>query len=255
MNNTPVTYSPKEMEKLQNYITTTFGSPGDFLAHEITSEYVHTDVQVCHDQNIRHLVTFGMSARAMQSPLPDFQRTELVMSVSDSFDLMSREGGVLLGELTDLTKYPFRNDTWFGHGHTVAASKAFRETFGYDAWLLLDFQEDAPPLDNGEEIHFLQAIPIYRDERAWIMENDSVLYFTFLYNAFGERAVLVNSGREHLLPDEETAALYGLLSVLGTDKKTLQDLQTYLEKMEETGEDVSYEMMGNWLQEHGSDTE
>ena len=255
MTNTPVMYSPKEMEKLQNYITTTFGWPGDFLAHEITSEYVHTDVQICHDQNIRHLVTFGMSARAMQSPLPDFQRTELVMSVSDSFDLMSREGGVLLGELTELTKYPFRNDTWFGHGHTVAASKAFRETFGYDAWLLLDFQEDAFHLDDGGEIHFLQAIPIYKDERDWIMENNSVLYFKFLYDAFGDGAVLVNSGREHLLPDEEIAALYGLLSVLGTDKETLQDLQTYLEKMEETGEDVSYEMIENWLQEHGSAAE
>lgn len=102
------------------------------------------------------LISSANATTASPVPLPDFQRTELVMSVSDSFDLMSREGGVLLGELTDLTQYPFRNDTWFGHGHTVAASKAFRETFGYDAWLLLDFQEEAPPLDNGEEIHFLQ---------------------------------------------------------------------------------------------------
>ena len=249
MNNTPVTYSPEEMEKLQNYITTTFGTPGDFLAHEITSEYVHTDVQICHDQNIRHLVTFGMSARAMQAPLPDYQRTELVMSVSDSFDLMSREGAVLLGELTGLTKFPFRKDTWLGHEHTVPASKKFREAFGYDSWLFLEFLENPFAMENGSAVHFLQAIPIYNDEREWIMENDGNLFFHTVYDAFGDAAVLVDSRREVHIPGED-AAEQALLSVLGIEHDALQKLRAYLEEMEHKGCSVDYETIASWLAEH-----
>lgn len=250
MDKTPVMYSPEEMERLEQYIGTVFGEGDEYMVHEIVSEYVHTDVMICKEEDVKHFVTVGMSARTTNAPLPAYQRTELVISVSDAFDVKSREGAVLLGELTGFTKYPFRNDTWFGHGHTVDASEKFRETFGYDGWLLLDFHLDALQWDEGEKVHFLQAIPIYRDERDWIMENNSGLYFKFLYDAFGDGAMLADSGREHLIPDEETAALYSLLAVLGTDSETLQKLQTYLEKMGEAGEDVSYEMIGNCLQEH-----
>lgn len=249
MNNTPVMYSPDEMEKLQNYITTTFGTPGDYLAHEMTSEYVHTDVQICHDQDIRHLVTFGMSARAMQAPLPSLQKTELVISVSDSFDLMSREGAVLLGELTGLTKFPFRKDTWLGHGHTVPASKEFREVFGYDCWLFMEFLRDPFVNVGGDAVHFLQAIPIYNAEREWIMENDGNLFFHAVYDNVGEAAVLTDSRREVYIPGDD-AQEAALLSVLGTDYDTLQELCGFLEEMEQKGCEVDYDTIAAWLEEY-----
>ena len=101
-------YTPKQMEEIIGFIEENFGE-GEFIAHETESEYVHTDVNISDDGEMKNLVTFGMGAGRMNAPVEPFERIELVMSASQDIDII-----VPLGELVRLSKYPFRNDTWLG---------------------------------------------------------------------------------------------------------------------------------------------
>ena len=55
-------YNPVQLEQIQEFIYDTFGGEEDgLIAHELTSEYVHTDVQiVAPEGHSRTFVTFGM---------------------------------------------------------------------------------------------------------------------------------------------------------------------------------------------------
>ena len=55
---------------------------------------------------------------------------------------------------------------------------------------------------------FLEIIPIYADEREWIVENDSFVYMDLLYNKFGNDMFKVDIKREHYIPSEEDLLLF-----------------------------------------------
>lgn len=193
-------YTPKQMEEIIGFIEENFGEV-EFFAHERESEYVHTDVNISDDGEMKNLVTFGMGAGRMNAPVEHFERIELVMSASQDIDII-----VPLGELVRLSKYPFRNDTWLGMGHTVNFTDDFKKAFGYEYVLLAPSSLVFSPRDttNGvKNVIFLTVVPIYKDEREWIVENNSFVYLDLLYNKFGDDMFKVGVKREHYIPSEE----------------------------------------------------
>ena len=82
-------YTPKQMEEIIGFIEENFGG-GEFIAHERESEYVHTDVNISDNGEMKNLVTFGMGAGRMNAPVESFERIELVMNASQDVDIMER---------------------------------------------------------------------------------------------------------------------------------------------------------------------
>lgn len=195
--NTPIYYSAEQMETMQERIMEGFGCRGEaVIGHEIESEYVHSDVLAFRNEDGEScFVTFGMSARKMNSPLEDLERVELMMYASD-VEIHSSQAAVVMGALQGLTKVPFRDNTFFGPGHTVCASERFRETFGFDAFVLLPVSE----LEMDGEVMVLLAVPIYQAEREKMMEEGSFAVVRRMAEAFGVEMMRVDSGRA-CLPD------------------------------------------------------
>ena len=193
-------YTPKQMEEIIEIISENFGA-GEFIAHETKSEYVHTDVNISDDGEMKNFVTFGMGAGRMNAPVEPFERIELIMNASQDVDIT-----IPLGEIVRLSKFPFRNDTWLGIGHTLSFTDHFKNAFGYEYILLAPSSLFFSPKDttNGvKSVVFLNVIPIYKDEREWIVENNSFLYLDLLYNKFGDDMFKVDVKREHYIPTDE----------------------------------------------------
>ena len=205
-----LSYTPEQMNEIVEFISQKYEGDG-YIAHETNSEYVHTDVNISADGEMRKFVTFGMGAAKMNSPFEEFTRIELVMSSSLDTDVTSRNGCELLSGLIDLSKYPFRNDTWFGWGHTVDVSKRFADIFGYEFVLLAPTSRVFSPNDTTNDVKnvmFLEIIPIYADEREWIVKNNSFIYLALLNIKFGNKMCLVDVKREHYIPSEEDLLLF-----------------------------------------------
>ena len=193
-------YTPKQMEEIIGFIEENFGE-GEFIAHERESEYVHTDVNISDDGEMKNFVTFGMGAGRMNAPVEPFERIELIMNASQDVDIT-----IPLGEIVRLSKFPFRNDTWLGIGHTLSFTDHFKNAFGYEYILLAPSSLFFSPKDttNGvKSVVFLNVIPIYKDEREWIVENNSFVYLDLLYNKFGDDMFKVDVKREHYIPTDE----------------------------------------------------
>ena len=210
----PVCYTPEQQEQIQNVIDDIYG--GDecgMIAHEITSEYVHTDTRIIAPEgDKRTFVTFGMSARAMDAPHPDLEHVELLMCASEALEPNSKEAMVLISEMVRLSKYPFRNQTWLGHGHTIDASGDFKETFGFDAFALIC--DEAIEIDGIGKVEFLLAVPIYEQEREWIMETDTFGGYLLLNRVFGQQLHYADIRREKYIPDEKTKVVEALKDYL-----------------------------------------
>lgn len=195
-------YTPKQMEKIQEFIEETFGEI-EYITHEIESKYVHTDAAVIKDfEGAGGIVTFGMGAEESYSPLDEFKHTELIAYVSPEFDFKTEEGLILANELIGLTKVPFRDNTWFGMGHTVPTSKKFKEHFGYDAFLMAKISQTCQIKGVGD-VSFLLMIPIYNDERQWMIDNDSMDYFRYMNQTLdADDALFCDKERGHFIPDK-----------------------------------------------------
>ena len=201
MNKTPIFYTEQQTNEILDYIREALGKPADSVAHEIKSEYVHTDVAIlAPEDDAKTYVTFGMGAREMASPLAEWKRTELALFASEAFDPRAEEGMILAGELVGLSKFPFRNETWFGPGHTIDASETFKRAFGYDGFLFFSPNLSAELTGIGK-VNLLFAVPIYEEEREWIMAHDSFDYLLALWEAFGGDMLRADLRRERFIPE------------------------------------------------------
>lgn len=191
----PVCYTPRQAEQMQEFIEETFGDGDEgIIGHEIKSEYVHTDVlAVTTGEGDTCFATCGMGARQTNAPLPSLCRTELLMYASEEVAHSSREEAVIMGELQRLSKYPFKNNTFFGPGHTIDASAHFAQTFGFSAFVFLPF-ETVEPEDLGQ-VQFLLAVPIYQEERKRMMEDDPFRVIRQLQEAYEEELYHADSKR------------------------------------------------------------
>ena len=250
MNTTPIMYTDKQFEILEEFARKNFGSHYDFVVHEITSEYVHTDIFIIKTSaGEKQFVTCGMGAREMKAP-DNCKRCELVMHASNSFIVTCEEACILSAELVRISKFPFREETWLGAGHTLDVSKKFKETFGFDyfAFVKLPFSASLPKIDG--DINFLLAVPIYEEEREWCVNNHTLAFLEKLKEKYNGKGLYADFKREPFIPDdldEDEEYTYTLMTVLGVDKPTLDKLVDYLEKQEENEVEITYEMIGEWI--------
>lgn len=249
MENKVEAYTFEQMEQIQEFIERNFGDKGDCIIHERKSKYVHTDIMMANNEEGNSYVTFGMGAGETDAPLEDFSRVELVASTSCDFDVQGERGLLLAAEIMALTKFPFRNATWFGPGHTVGVSEKFKNAFGFGSVLFAP-TELCAEIDGIGKVSFLKLIPIYDDEREWIMEHDSFVYMDMLYEKFGDRTCFMDLEREHYIPDEDEAAEVSVMNALGIDRETLDMLNEYLAEMEEKGEKITYDTITDWIKEN-----
>lgn len=253
MNKTAIMYTDKQFEELENFIEENFGSHYDYIVHELTSEYIHTDTfllkSLCGE---KIFVTCGMGARTMTTP-NGFIRCELIMKASKKFVSTRKEGMILASELTRISKFPFREDTWLGTGHTIDVSKEFRETFGYDFFAFMKLPISAELSGMKENINFLLVIPMYEAEREWCVKNHTLAFLEKLNEKHKGKEVYADFKREIFIPDdldEEELADYGAMTALGIDKQTLQKLCDFLEVQEKNGIEITYDMIGKWVKEN-----
>lgn len=237
MKKIPIMYTSKQVDEITNALDEKYNTTSEFIAHEITSEYVHTDIyigNVAEDERV--YATFGMGARKTASPLETYQRIELVMFSSRDFDIKSRESGILDSQLVALSKYPFENDSWFGPGHTINADDNFKETFGYDAFV---FAADGFPYEVSKlgTIRPLIAIPVYQDEVDWMIRNSSMDFLEQFCKSDCFNT-LVDKERPHFLPDEpecddgEETNIDVLMSLFGLTEEQAIALEKELDTIE-----------------------
>lgn len=244
----PSTYTLDDMNAINDRIEQLYGATGRMF-HEIVSEYVHTDVQIATALEQNTYATFGMGSRATFSPVPDFERIELVLHSTKEIEPDSEQCRCIGAELTSMSKVPFRNETWFGPGHTMNASKEFKKDFGYEYFIFADQGHTATLPDVGE-VHFLTAIPIYEDEREWIVENDSFVFMDLLAENFSEEEIYnVDTPRAHFIPECDVEELQ-LMRSLDIDRETLYQLMEHLEKLEREGKRVDGTVIDEWLEKH-----
>ena len=253
MNKTPIMYTDKQFEELEKHLEENFGSHYDYIVHEIESEYVHTDTFVVKSKaGDKIFVTCGMGARTMETPY-GFKRCELVMHARNRLPVTSETAMILAGELTKISKFPFREETWLGTGHTMDVSKKFKETFGYDYVAFMKLPHSASLTGIKEDVDFLLAIPIYEEEREWCVENHTLAFLEKLNEKFEGKELHADFKRELFIPgplDEDEMYDYNVMTVLGIDKPTLQKLCDYLDEQDQNGIEVTYDMIGKWVFEN-----
>ena len=199
MRKNTILYDENQQEEIENFIEEQWGTrDSGYICHEMKSEYVHTDVQVISDEEGTILATFGVGAREMNSPLPDYTRTELLMYASSALgkDTQSNQTKPLMtacAELTHISKFPFRENTWLGPGHTINATDQFKEEFGYAYFLFVEYPEAANLSDIGD-VHYLIVIPVYEEEVQMMIENREYAsflqaYFEYYEDSLSEREI------------------------------------------------------------------
>lgn len=190
----PAYYSLEEIDKIQNAYIDMFGE-SDYIAHEITSEFIHTDVSLHNDENSFVCATIGMGSRPMNGPI-DF-RCELVLVSNNTTDV---EKANIVSMLVSMSKFPFKNDTWFFIGHTFQAPTWFYEKYDYYAFIFSMIRDNGIKLDNGE-VHPLVLIPVYKDEYEAIVKTQGGSH-KFLEKYFDEvmkdDLFISNIQRKHL---------------------------------------------------------
>lgn len=253
MNKMAYVYNSKQSEEIENYICSKFNGDVAVIAHEIKSEYVHTDTMVLADDgNSRTFVTFGMGARKMDTPLGN-KRCELVMSTSKDIDVKSKEAFIIAGELARISKYPFKEETWFGTGHTFNASKEFKETFGFEYFAFWKMPFCANLTGIKEDIEFFFLFPIYEEERQWCVNNHTLALLDRLHKMYDSEQGNVDFKRDVLIPedlDEDEMYDYNTMLHLDIDSSTYYSLCEYLANCNKEGKDISYEDIENWIIKH-----
>ena len=201
-------YTATQMQQVMDFIDKEFGdterNEEAWIAHEFESEYVHTDVVITGNDDYQHFVTCGMGARNMDCAPIEFQRIlgrqEYYFLVSPDCELNLEDKGLLCDELNGITKYPFRNNTFLGPGHTINVSKEFKERFGYDFFLFFAPTRELEVEDLGN-VYFIPLIPIYEEEREWMVKNNSFDWILALPNL--DEAMCIDNEREVFLPNEQ----------------------------------------------------
>ena len=216
---TPSFLTVEQMEEIEEEMSFWWGEEGGYVVHEITSEYVHTDVASFGKRDgPKTFATFGMCSRKMAVPenAPDWcgRRIELVMRASPDVQIEIDEKKESKGigeaafacdELGRTSKYPFRERTWLGPFHTINASDEFKERFGYSYYLFIPYKETE--IRGLGRVDFLQLIPVYEEERDWMASrpNGSLLFLQAYPDTLGDDQDLlgwIDRPRDVILPED-----------------------------------------------------
>ena len=92
-------YTPEQIDSVMDFIEEKFGGGGKRkesgqVSHEITSEYIHTDVAITRNKDYQHFVTCGMGVREMSNWMiiaeEELKRLELFLSYHVSINFLKR---------------------------------------------------------------------------------------------------------------------------------------------------------------------
>jgi hypothetical protein len=200
----------------------------------------------------RTFVTFGMGARKMNTP-NNAKRCELVMSATSDIEIPSKESFIISNELTRISKFPFREDTWLGTGHTMDASEQFKEAFGYDFFAFKKLSLSANLTGIDENIDFLLLVPIYEAEREWCVKNHTLAFLDQLDDKYEGAEFNADFKREVFLPediDEDEIDDYNFMTVLGIDAPTFNKLCEYIVAANDKGIEITNETIDSWIKEN-----
>ena len=173
-NKFPILYEEETRERVEKFIFENFESTEDgMICHEITSEYVHSDVfNFTSDffEGSRLYCSSGMGARSQNSLRPGYDHIELMLVGSENL----KDDMVVNQQLVALTKYPFANYSWLGPFHTIDVIEPFKEKFGYSyLWFLPEFGEiEVEDSFESYTVKFLPLVPLYEDERNILARMD-----------------------------------------------------------------------------------
>lgn len=179
MNNKfPILYEEETRKVVEDFIFENFDSQKEtgeenFICHEITSEYVHSDVYNfdCNVlPNTRVYVSCGIGARSQNSLRPGYDHVELMMFGSENL----KDDMVVNQQLVALTKYPFANSSCLGPFHTIDVIEPFEKKFGYSyLWFLPEFGEiEVEDSFESYTVKFLPVVPLYEGERNVLARMD-----------------------------------------------------------------------------------
>ena len=166
-------YDDEDLQKIERYITRNYGKY-EMVFHEIMSEYIHTDIYSIPPGDVRDchtLVSVGMGTEEMFVDNPSLSRAELVIYLSKNIEDQDIKN--YAAYLVNLTKFPFRNETFFSEGHTLEFGSENKDKLSshYDGFVFRqsrtrggrsDAKVNLPYLE--ATVHFLDIIPIYREE-------------------------------------------------------------------------------------------
>lgn len=173
-NKFPILYEEETRERVEKFIFENFESTEDgMICHEITSEYVHSDVfNFTSDffEGSRLYCSSGMGARSQNSLRPGYDHIELMLVGSENL----KDDMVVNQQLVALTKYPFANSSWLGPFHTIDVIEPFKEKFGYSyLWFLPEFGEiEVEDSFESYTVKFLPLVPLYENERNILARMD-----------------------------------------------------------------------------------
>lgn len=182
----PEMYSEKEMDALENHISTYFG---DFenVFHEVASPDIHVDIYIIPptpERNYYTLITGGMGAHIMNVP-PELRkkkldRAEIVVCLPPDWEIESSKEASYwpLRWLKILARLPGNENSWLGWGHTIPNGQPFADNTQLSGVILIDPQgvpEEAFsfPLPNGSRVNFYQMLPIYEEEMAFKLQQSA----------------------------------------------------------------------------------
>lgn len=200
----------------------------------------------------RTFVTFGMGARKMNTP-NNVKRCELVIHATRDMKVPSKESFIASGELARISKFPFREDTWLGTGHTMNVSKEFKEAFGYDFFALKKLSLSANLTGVDEDIGFLLLVPIYEAEREWCVNNHTLAFLDQLNEKYDGEEFNVDFKRELFIPkdiDEEEIGDYHMMTYFGIDSPTFNKLCEYIAAANEKGIEITNETIDRWIKDN-----
>ena len=165
-------------EEFEKFIADNIGKI-ETIAHEIVSEYVHSDVAIVNDEDESTFVTFGVGAREMNAPEGMYKRFEISMSASKD-TLTYKQTFLIANELIKISKFPFKNNTWLGPFHTINASEEFSKEFGFKYFIFDVLNE------YDDKVVVLKCIPIYEAEYTDICsyQNGSIDFMEKYYDKF-----------------------------------------------------------------------
>ena len=197
-----IMYNEQQYSELEEYIQSVCGKSVDRIFHEIQSKYIHTDVYVIESpEDIRTYITVGMSCKDMNSLDNSFKNIELMCFSTSDFDISGEDSLCIANELVSISKYPFRENTWIGNMHTINTSPDFQNRFGFDFFLFM-YSGMTTNVSGVGKVDFLNIIPLYKEEREWIVKNGPEKLLLDLVEKYGEEAFTINKLRDIIIPSK-----------------------------------------------------
>lgn len=178
-------YSEGDLELLEAHINKHFG-PFEAVFHEIVSTDIHVDIAISEptpERNHYVLCTIGMGAKLMKAMPEEYRamgygRLELLVALPADWDIKSPDEKWYwpLRWLKILSRLPVDENIWLGWGHTIPNGEPYAENTKLECILLeMPYEYGAESfetdLSNGEQVHFLQLIPLYKEEMEYKIKN------------------------------------------------------------------------------------